>query len=161
MTKNIFYGIIIFISLVLLVWLQLKDPNMSSKMSNLISPANAKNIDIFKGMELYTKNCASCHMGNLAGNPDWKSGVDDDGQRLPPPLNGTGHTWHHPDAHLFKITKHGIKPPLAPEGYESDMPAFEGMLSDGEIWAVLAFIKAKWPSRIQTRQTSINERTRQ
>ena len=57
--------------------------------------AKSQNVDIFRGMELYTSNCASCHMGNLAGNTDWKSGLDDDGQRLPPPLNGTGHTWHH------------------------------------------------------------------
>ena len=42
-------------------------------------------------------------MANLAGNPDWKSGVDDDGQRLPPPLNGTGHTWHHSPDQLFQI----------------------------------------------------------
>ena len=57
--------------------------------------AKSQNVDIFRGMELYASNCASCHMGNLAGNPDWKSGLDDDGQRLPPPLNGTGQTWHH------------------------------------------------------------------
>jgi len=65
--------------------------------------SNSKNIDLFKGMELYNKNCSSCHMANLAGNPDWKSGVDDDGQRLPPPLNGTGHTWHHSPDQLFQI----------------------------------------------------------
>ena len=50
----------------------------------------SKNIDLFKGMELYNKNCSSCHMMNLAGKPDWRTGVDEDGQRLPPPLNGTG-----------------------------------------------------------------------
>ena len=33
------------------------------------TPSNTKNIDVFRGMELYNKNCASCHMGNLAGNP--------------------------------------------------------------------------------------------
>ena len=32
-------------------------------------------------------------------------------------------------------------------GYESDMPAFEGMLSDAEIAAVLAWIKNSWPER--------------
>ena len=71
--------------------------------------AKSKDIDIFKGMELYTSNCASCHMGNLAGNPDWKSGLDDDGQRLPPPLNGTGHTWHHSPEQLFQVIRYGYK----------------------------------------------------
>ena len=65
MTKNIFYGIIIFISLVLLVWFQLKDPNMSSKMSNLISPANAKNIDIIPtNLKAFLENLSSTDLIN-------------------------------------------------------------------------------------------------
>ncbi|MDH5535357.1 MAG: cytochrome c, partial [Betaproteobacteria bacterium] len=32
----------------------------------------------------------------------------------------------------------------APQGYESDMPAYAGTLTDEEIWAVLAFIKSHW-----------------
>jgi mono/diheme cytochrome c family protein len=35
-------------------------------------------------------------------------------------------------------------PPYAPPGYESDMPAFAGKLSDGEIRAVLAYIESHW-----------------
>jgi mono/diheme cytochrome c family protein len=37
-------------------------------------------------------------------------------------------------------------PPYAPPGYESDMPAFAGKLSDEEIRAVLAYIKSHWTS---------------
>jgi len=151
MTKNIFYGIIIFISLVLLVWFQLKDPNMNSKMFNLISPANAKNIDIFKGMELYTKNCASCHMGNLAGNPDWKSGVDDDGQRLPPPLNGTGHTWHHSPDQLFQVIRYGYK--KFDPNYKGKMLGNED-LSEDDVWSILGYIKSIWPEEIITKYNS-------
>jgi hypothetical protein len=47
---------------------------------------------------------------------------------------------------LFGITKHGLGP-YATAGYESDMPAFEGMLSDEQIAAVLAYIKSRWPGR--------------
>jgi len=43
----------------------------------------------------------------------------------------------------FRLTKNGMNPPLAPDGSESDMPSFEGILTDPEIWAVLAFIKSK------------------
>jgi len=32
-------------------------------------------------------------------------------------------------------------------GYESDMPAFGGVLSDAEISSVLDFIKSTWPER--------------
>jgi mono/diheme cytochrome c family protein len=45
---------------------------------------------------------------------------------------------------LFGITKHGLVPPYAPAGYESDMPGFGGALSDDEIRAVLAFIRTRW-----------------
>jgi mono/diheme cytochrome c family protein len=151
MTKNIFYGIIIFISLVLLVWFQLKDPNMGSKVSNLISSANAKNIDIFKGMELYTKNCASCHMGNLAGNPNWKSGVDDDGQRLPPPLNGAGHTWHHSPDQLFQVIRYGYK--KFDPNYKGKMLGNED-LSEDDVWSILEYIKSIWPEEIRTKYNS-------
>lgn len=39
----------------------------------------------------------------------------------------------------------------APPGYESDMPAFGGTLSDEEIRAVLAFIASRWPENVRTR----------
>jgi mono/diheme cytochrome c family protein len=63
-----------------------------------------------------------------------------------PPHDESGHTWHHPDQVLFSITKHGLVPPYAPPGYESDMPAFGGVLSDDEIRAVFAFIRSHWTS---------------
>lgn len=78
--------------------------------------------------------------------------------RLPaPPHDASGHTWHHPDDHLFRLIKYGLAPPLAPEGYESDMPAFAGILSDSDMWAVLAYIKRSWPAPIRARQDQLNE----
>jgi len=66
--------------------------------------------------------------------------------RLPaPPHDETGHTWHHDDQLLFELTKFGMVPPNIPEGYESDMPAFEKILTDDEIRDVLQFIKSRWP----------------
>ena len=56
---------------------------------------HASEVDIFKGMELYAENCAGCHMGNLAGHEEENKAVEEDGHRRAPPLNGTGHTWHH------------------------------------------------------------------
>lgn len=35
------------------------------------------------------------------------------------------------------------------------MPAFGQTLSDREIWAVLAFIKSRWPDEIRARQVEI------
>lgn len=109
------------------------------------------------GRTIYAENCASCHGVNLEGQPDWRIRKPDG--RLPaPPHDETGHTWHHPDEHLFRLTKLGLKPPLAPEGYKSDMPAFEGKLTDDQIWAVLASIKSTWSKRILARQNGRNRR---
>ncbi len=66
-----------------------------------------------------------------------------------PPHDDTGHTWHHPDEVLFGITKHGLVPPYAPTGYESDMPAFGGVLTDSEIRSVLAYIASSWSGEVR------------
>lgn len=97
------------------------------------------------GERVYVQHCASCHGAKLEGQPEWRSRRANG--RLPaPPHDETGHTWHHPDELNFKVTKYGVVPPYAPQGYESDMPAFGDRLSDEEIWAVLAFIKSRWTS---------------
>lgn len=98
------------------------------------------------GARVYAQQCAACHGANLEGQPEWRKRLPSG--RLPaPPHDESGHTWHHPDRVLFAITRDGLVPPLAPQGYASDMPAFAGRLSDDEIWAVLAFIKSRWTSR--------------
>jgi len=109
------------------------------------------------GATVYRDHCAGCHGANLEGQPNWMSRKPD-GRFPAPPHDETGHTWHHPDETLFDLTKLGLKPPLAPAGYQSDMPAFGPVLTDEQIWAVLAFIKSRWPEKIQARHSSMNER---
>lgn len=108
------------------------------------------------GRSLYDRHCASCHGANLEGQPNWRQRRADG--RLPaPPHDETGHTWHHPDAQLIALTKYG--PAAFVQGtYESDMPGFEGTLSDQEIVAVLAFIKSTWPVEIRRRHDQVNAR---
>lgn len=118
------------------------------------NPDNEQQVTM--GKRIYEANCASCHGVNLEGQATWRIRKPDG--RLPaPPHDETGHTWHHPDVGLFRITKVGLKPPLAPEGYESDMPSFGDILTDEEIWAVLAFIKSTWPENIKTRQHEMSK----
>ena len=97
------------------------------------------------GEKLYAQHCAVCHGAKLEGQPDWRRRLPN-GKLPAPPHDESGHTWHHPDEVLFAITKHGMVWPNAPKDYKSDMPAFDGTLSDQEIWAVLAFIKSHWKS---------------
>lgn len=105
------------------------------------------------GQSVYREHCASCHGLHLEGQPNWKERMPNG--RLPaPPHDPTGHTWHHTDRELFDLTKNGM-PGVLP-GYQSDMPAFDGVLSDRELWAVLAYIKSTWPKEIRARQERIN-----
>jgi mono/diheme cytochrome c family protein len=111
------------------------------------------------GKAAYQMHCAACHGFRLEGQPNWRNRKPD-GKLPAPPHDETGHTWHHGDAQLFRLTQLGVQPPLAPAGYQSDMPAFDGVLTDAQIWAVLAFIKSKWPIGIRDRQERINKAVR-
>jgi len=111
------------------------------------------------GQQVYVAHCAACHGVNLEGQPDWQQRRPDG--RLPaPPHDESGHTWHHPDEQLFRITKLGVARVAGIQGYESDMPAFEGILSDQEILAVLSWIKAQWPDAVRLQHNAINRRAR-
>ena len=108
-----------------------------------------------QGEVIYGKHCASCHGADLKGQPDWKN-RNEQGRLPAPPHDETGHTWHHSDQLIFELTKYGMVPPNIPEGYESDMPAFENILSDAEIRAVIQFIKSRWPADIRNMQSQRN-----
>lgn len=120
----------------------------------LADPANRDQVR--RGEGIYAKYCSSCHGQNLEGQANWRVRGED--KKLPaPPMNGTGHTWHHADDLLFGMVKSGLVPPYAPEGYQSNMPAWGGILSDSEIWAVLAYVKSQWPAEIRKTQSDINQ----
>lgn len=96
-----------------------------------------------RGQRVFQQNCAVCH-GRLAeGHPDWRK-LGMDGKCPPPPLNGTGHDWHHPKAVLVQIIKNG-----SPDG-KGNMPAWQGKLSDQEIENVIAWIQSSRPPEVRT-----------
>ena len=104
--------------------------------------------DVELGQRVYAQHCAACHGAKLEGQPQWQKKLPS-GRFPAPPHDDSGHTWHHPDEALFAMTKHGLVPPHAPAGYESDMPAFGGVLSDDEIRAVLAYIRSQWSGEVR------------
>ncbi|MDA0704071.1 MAG: cytochrome c [Proteobacteria bacterium] len=121
------------------------------------SPGSAESFDLARGAQAYVEHCASCHGADLKGEPNWRERKPNG--RLPaPPHDASGHTWHHPDAVLFKITKQGTAA-IAPPGYESDMPGFADILSDAEIRDLLAYIHSRWPAEIRARQAAISTAT--
>lgn len=132
-------------------WLALRDaPQVAVNPTTPVMPAT---VDIAQGKALYAQSCASCHGANLEGQPDWET-PDAEGRLPAPPHNETGHTWHHPDRVLFQYTKLGGRDALALQGVEFDsgMPAFGDVLTDREIWNVLAYIQSTWPAQERATQ---------
>ena len=106
-----------------------------------------------RGAALYAENCASCHGDQLQGEPNWRQ-RGEDGLMPAPPHDETGHTWHHSDEILFQLTKFG--PGALIEGYQSNMPGFDGVLTDQQILDTLGYIKSTWPARMQQIQDARN-----
>lgn len=114
---------------------------------------------VAEGKAIYAAHCASCHGADLEGQGNWRE--RNAAGRLPaPPHDESGHTWHHADAALFKLTKHGPQFVAGPD-YESDMPAFEDVLTDREILAALSYIKSTWPAKVRATHDDINKRAGQ
>jgi len=106
------------------------------------------------GLKIYQENCASCHGANLEGQPNWQTPLENG--RLPaPPHDQNGHTWHHSERFLIEIMKKGVQR-FAGVKYETDMPVYEGILTDDEIIAVLSFIKSTWPEIIRSRHDQLS-----
>ena len=108
---------------------------------------------VAKGKAIYFAECASCHGSSLEGQVNWKQ-RDLNGYLPAPPHDASGHTWHHDDQLLFKLTKFGVQS-IAGKEYKSNMPAFEKKLTDEQIWQVLAYIKSEWPKDLAERHTEI------
>ena len=111
------------------------------------------------GQALYLENCASCRGANLEGQENWQV-PDENGIRPAPPHDESGHTWHHGDPLLFFYTKLGGEATLAAqgvEGFKSGMPGFGDVLSDDDIFDILAYIRSTWSQEVQAAQA---ERTK-
>ena len=92
------------------------------------------------GERVYAANCQVCHgtqsgQGRIAGAPSH---------------NETGHTWHHPDAHLTDWVLNGK--------ITGAMPGFGDRLSEAEVNAVLSFIKTWWTPEQRETQADVSQR---
>jgi len=96
---------------------------------------------VMRGAKLYREHCASCHGGLAQGHPRWQE-PDASGRYPPPPLNGSGHTWHHPTGVLKRTIREGT---LSMGG---KMPAWGGKLSEAEIEAIIDWFQSHWPDEI-------------
>lgn len=107
-----------------------------------------------RGAEVYARHCAECHGQHLEGQPNWQV-ADANGHVRAPPHDQTGHTWQHSDEEIFHAIKYSVTDTAAP-GYVTDMPAFKGVLDDGDVLATIAFIKKSWPIGVRVSQAMLN-----
>ena len=104
-----------------------------------------------RGLEIFQKNCASCHGTTGASVETWRQ-KQANGYYPPPPLDGSAHSWHHPMPFLkYQIANGG----LANGGY---MPAFGNALSEQEIEDVIAGFQSFWNDEIyEVWSTKVNK----
>nr|WP_226628184.1 cytochrome c [Alloyangia pacifica] len=114
----------------------------------------AETSQIAEGEALYAETCAACHGANLEGQPNWRR-PGPDGRLPAPPHDASGHTWHHPDDVLFRITKLGTAAVVG-NGYESNMPGFGDQLTNAQIEAIFTYIKSTWPEELRAHQAEIS-----
>lgn len=94
-----------------------------------------------RGERVYVAHCAQCHGPNGEAKPDWRK-PDAEGKYPPPPLDDSGHAWHHRRAWLTAFIRQG-----SPAG-QGNMPAWGGKLTEQEIDDVVTWITSLWSDQI-------------
>jgi mono/diheme cytochrome c family protein len=108
--------------------------------------ADADNVaTVTEGKAVYRRWCAGCHGRRLQGQPLWQLEDHFTGRRAPA-HDQTGHTWGHSDDALFAMVREGLR----------YMPAFDGVITDVQITASIAYIKASWPVGLRISQALLN-----
>ena len=93
------------------------------------------------GHQLYLQHCAECHGEHAQGAPNWQK-PGPDGKYPAPPLNGTGHAWHHPMPALRQTIAFGTK------RVGGSMPAWKDELSGEQINAIISWFQSQWPAEL-------------
>jgi mono/diheme cytochrome c family protein len=89
---------------------------------------------IIAGSKIYKEKCASCH--GLKG--DGKGPHAESLSKKPFSFTDSAHMSRMTDGYLFwRTVKGGKHPP-----FNSDMPAFENILTETEVWQVLSYVHA-------------------
>jgi len=83
--------------------------------------------NLAQGAAEYEEHCAFCHGGVRARISPMRDRLN------PPAPQLINRIPHDDDAWLFWVTKHGVR--------MTGMPEWDGVLSDDEIWKIVAFVK--------------------
>ena len=129
----------------------------------LPSPARAdhelESRDHRNGQALYKEHCASCHGAELEGTAELAGSPERTGSRtrrrtmrpVTPGITTTGFCSTTPNS-----AGRGLMEARGITGIKSGMPGFVDVMSDEEIWDVLAYIRSTWPDHIREIQSGRN-----
>lgn len=119
-------------------------PGSGRTLESLTGPAIHRYHDpqqVAQGETLYRQHCAECHGAQAQGHPEWRH-RDAEGMFPPPPLDGSGHAWHHSTDWLIEMILDG-----SPPG-QGKMPPWRGRLSETEAAAIVTWFQSLWPDRV-------------
>lgn len=121
---------------------------------DMTNPTAITSANLITGAREYEEHCAFCHGGAKAMISPMQNKFN------PPVPQLVNRVPHDPDAWLFWVTKHGVR--------MTGMPTWDGVMSDDEIWKIVAFLKhsktlppdvqAEW-QKLASTPTEIEEHT--
>jgi mono/diheme cytochrome c family protein len=114
-----------------------QNPQVSSSSTGLMAERHYEPAVLAAGKATYLKHCAQCHGQQAEGHAQWRQ-PGSDGKYPPPPLNGSGHAWHHSREVLRNVIKNG-----SPQG-KGNMPAWKDTLTDQQIEQVIDYFQSLW-----------------
>lgn len=117
-------------------------------------------VTLATGEQVYQRHCAECHGTGLQGETNWPN-PNPDGTMSAPPHSVLGYTWTRSDQEIYQIIMNGGSEIAEALGGEGRMPAFDDVLTDAEVWAVMAYIKESWPDDLRQMQWQITQRANQ
>jgi len=105
---------------------------------------------LVRGKALFEQNCARCHGEMAQGDPHWRV-MNSDGTFPPPPLDSTGHAWHHSHAWLHEVIITGTEP-------QGHMPAWGGRLNDQQVDDIIAWFQSLWSNEVYAAWREMEQR---
>ncbi len=100
---------------------------MAKHVPRTENPVQPTPANLAEGAREYEEHCAVCHGGARQAKSVLRTKFS------PPVPQLVTRVPHDPDPDFFWITKHGIR--------MTGMPAWDGILSDDQIWKVVSFLK--------------------
>lgn len=129
-----------------------QEPSSPASVTTMKVERTIDAAEVARGKALFAQHCARCHGDNAQGDPNWRL-RHPDGTFPPPPLDGTGHAWHHSRDWLHEVILSGTEP-------QGRMPAWSGKLSDHQIDDIIAWFQSLWPDEVYATWWDMEQRNR-